>query len=92
MEELHPTLDPPDIQSFTEWDLTPEVQDAIAAMGITVPTPIQQLTIQPILDGRHVIAKAETGTGKTLAFGSPMIAKIDPDRSSVLGLVLCPTR
>jgi ATP-dependent RNA helicase DeaD len=68
------------------------VQAAIAAMGIEVPTPIQRLTIQPVLDGRDVIAKAETGTGKTLAFGAPMIAKIDSARSSVLGLVLCPTR
>jgi superfamily II DNA/RNA helicase len=61
-------------------------------MGITVPTPIQRLAIQPVLDGRDVIAKAETGTGKTLAFGAPMMAKIDPARASVLGLVLCPTR
>jgi superfamily II DNA/RNA helicase len=61
-------------------------------MNITVPTPIQRLAIQPVLDGRDVIAKAETGTGKTLAFGAPMISKIDPARASVLGLVLCPTR
>lgn len=61
-------------------------------MGITTPTPIQRLAIQPVLDGRDVIAKAETGTGKTLAFGAPMMSKIDPARASVLGLVLCPTR
>jgi superfamily II DNA/RNA helicase len=68
------------------------VQAAIAGMGITKPTPIQALAIGPILDGRHVIAKAETGTGKTLAFGAPMIAKIEPSRRTVLGLVLSPTR
>ena len=45
---------------------------------IEAPTPIQRLTIQPVLDGRDVIAKAETGTGKTLAFGAPMMARIDP--------------
>jgi ATP-dependent RNA helicase DeaD len=61
-------------------------------MGITVPTPIQKLAIGPVLAGRDVIAKAETGTGKTLAFGAPMMSKIDPSRSSVLGLVLTPTR
>lgn len=44
------------------------------------------------MSGRDVIAKAETGTGKTLAFGAPMMSKIDPSRRSVLGLVLCPTR
>ena len=61
-------------------------------MGITVPTPIQKLAIGPVLAGRDVIAKAETGTGKTLAFGAPMMSKIDPSRASVLGLVLTPTR
>jgi len=68
------------------------VQGVIAGMGIETPTPIQRLAIQPVLDGKDVIAKAETGTGKTLAFGAPMMARIDPARASVLGLVLCPTR
>jgi ATP-dependent RNA helicase DeaD len=68
------------------------IQDSIEAMGITVPTPIQKLAIGPVLAGKDVIAKAETGTGKTLAFGAPMMSKIDPSRASVLGLVLCPTR
>ncbi|MCP3916527.1 MAG: DEAD/DEAH box helicase [bacterium] len=61
-------------------------------MGITKPTPIQALAIGPVLEGRDVIAKAETGTGKTLAFGAPMIARVDAARASVLALVLCPTR
>ncbi len=61
-------------------------------MNIEVPTPIQCLAIGPVLEGRDVIAKAETGTGKTLAFGAPIIAKLDPARSTVLALVLCPTR
>lgn len=61
-------------------------------MGITKPTPIQALAIEPVLKGKDVIAKAETGTGKTLAFGAPMMAKIDPARASVLGLVMSPTR
>jgi ATP-dependent RNA helicase DeaD len=89
---LHPTTEVPDIKSFREWALDPSVQDTIAAMNITVPTPVQRLAIQHVLDGRDVIAKAETGTGKTLAFGAPFMSKIDPARASVLGLVLCPTR
>jgi superfamily II DNA/RNA helicase len=89
---LHPTDVPPDIHSFREWDLGEDVQRVIAEMGITVPTPIQKLAIGPVLEGRDVIAKAETGTGKTLAFGAPIMSKIDPSRASVLGLVLCPTR
>lgn len=92
IEPLHPTEDPPEVETFTEWDLGPVVQAAIAGMDITKPTPIQALAIGPVLEGRHVIAKAETGTGKTLAFGAPMIAKIDPSRRTVLGLVLSPTR
>jgi superfamily II DNA/RNA helicase len=90
--ELHPVDVPPDIQSFTEWPLSDDVQAAILGMGITKPTPIQALAIGPVLEGRDVIAKAETGTGKTLAFGAPMVSKIDPSRRAVLGLVLCPTR
>ncbi|HEV8111886.1 MAG TPA: DEAD/DEAH box helicase [Planctomycetota bacterium] len=89
---LHPTEVPPDIGTFSEWELGVDVQRAIAEMGITVPTPIQKLAIGPVLAGKDVIAKAETGTGKTLAFGAPMMSKIDPSRASVLGLVLTPTR
>ena len=92
IEPLQPSDEPPDIKSFREWPLADHVQEAIAAMGIEVPTPIQQLAIQPLLDGRDVIAKAETGTGKTLAFGAPIMSKIDADRATVLALALCPTR
>jgi len=91
-EPLKPTTEAPDIHTFREWPLTPEVQSAIEAMGITQPTPVQKLAIGPVLEGRDVIAKAETGTGKTLAFGAPMMSKIEAGRSTVLGLVLCPTR
>jgi ATP-dependent RNA helicase DeaD len=91
-EALHPVDEVPDIKSFAEWDLGDAIQDAIAAMGIVSPTPIQALAIGPVLEGRDVIAKAETGTGKTLAFGAPMMARMDPQRSSVLALVMCPTR
>src|SRR5262245_61920631 len=90
--ELHPVEEPPDIQTFAEWPLGPDIQRAIAAMDIVKPTPIQALSIGPVLEGRDVIAKAQTGTGKTLAFGAPMMSKIDAARATVLGLVLCPTR
>jgi ATP-dependent RNA helicase DeaD len=92
VEPLHPTENPPEVESFDEFDLHPTVLDAIAKMGIGKPFPIQALAIEPVLAGRDVIAKAETGTGKTLAFGAPMISKIDSDRVTVLGLVLTPTR
>ncbi len=89
---LDPTLTPPDITTFRHWELGEEIQVVIEGMGITTPSPIQRLAIGPVLAGKDVIAKAETGTGKTLAFGAPMMAKIDPQRASVLGLVMCPTR
>ncbi len=92
IEPLHPSAEPPDIRSFREWALSEEIQTAIEAMGIQTPTPIQRLAIGPVLEGKDVIAKAETGTGKTLAFGAPMMSKIDASRATVLGLVLCPTR
>ncbi|HPF13728.1 MAG: DEAD/DEAH box helicase [Planctomycetes bacterium] len=90
---LQPLESPPEVASFAEWPgLGTEVLGAIAEMGITVPTPIQALSIGAVLAGKDMIAKAETGTGKTLAFGAPMVAKVDPARRSVLGLVLSPTR
>ncbi len=90
---LQPSTTPAEIiESFDHWNLGKPVLDTIAGMGIVKPTPIQALAIGPVLEGRDVIAKAETGTGKTLAFGAPMLARIDPSRKSVLGLVLCPTR
>jgi ATP-dependent RNA helicase DeaD len=92
VKELEPILDAPEIESFDHWDLGDEVLDALFEMEVHKPTPIQRLAIQPVLDGRDVIAKAETGTGKTIAFGAPMISKVDAARSTVLGMVLCPTR
>ena len=61
-------------------------------MEIETPTPIQCLAIQDVLDGQDVIAKAETGTGKTLAFGAPLMARLDASRRTTLALVICPTR
>ncbi|MCA8980005.1 MAG: DEAD/DEAH box helicase [Planctomycetes bacterium] len=92
VEPLHPTSTPPDIEAYRNWDLPAEIQDAIAEMGITKPTPIQALAIPPGLERKDIIAQAETGTGKTLAFGVPMMSLLDSSRVSVLGLALCPTR
>ncbi|MBI5432177.1 MAG: DEAD/DEAH box helicase, partial [Planctomycetes bacterium] len=91
-QPLRPTAETPDIQSFREFKLEPDILATIEGMGITKPTPIQALAIGPALEGKDLIAKAETGTGKTLAFGAPMMSRVDASRSSVLGLVLCPTR
>lgn len=72
--------------------LSPEVAQAIEEMGYETPTPIQQQAIPPMLEGRDVIGQAQTGTGKTAAFGIPLVEKIDPSLRRVQALVLCPTR
>nr|WP_205093621.1 DEAD/DEAH box helicase [Thalassobacillus pellis] len=61
-------------------------------MGFEETTPIQSETIPLALQGRDVIGQAQTGTGKTAAFGIPMIEKIDQDRNDIQGLVVAPTR
>ena len=92
VEPLKPTEDVPDIESFRHWDLRQEVLEALDEDNIVKPTPIQAISIEHVLKGRDVIARAQTGTGKTLAFAAPMLTKLDPTRSSVLALILSPTR
>ena len=55
-------------------------------------TPIQAKSIDPIMDGKDVIAQAPTGTGKTCAFGIPVVERIDIESDKVQALILCPTR
>ncbi len=65
---------------------------AVARMSFSEPTPVQERAIPVLLAGRDVVGIAQTGTGKTLAFGIPMADLIDPARGDVQGLVLVPTR
>ena len=65
---------------------------ALDAMGFQNPTSIQLQTIPLVMDGHDVIAKAPTGTGKTCAFGIPLIECLNPDMKDLQALVLCPTR
>ncbi|MHB1261621.1 MAG: DEAD/DEAH box helicase [Thermoplasmatota archaeon] len=82
------------MQSFTELKLSPGTLDAITAMGYETPSPIQAQAIPHFLAGRDLLAQARTGTGKTAAFGIPLIehARNLPDRSGIIALVLVPTR
>ena len=77
---------------FNELNLTPELQKAIKDMGFEEATPIQSLSIPHILDGSDVIGQAQTGTGKTCAFGVPAIEMLDPDVDYPQVLILSPTR
>lgn len=77
---------------FNELNLSDEVQKALSQMGFEEATPIQSKAIPYILEGRDIIGQAQTGTGKTCAFGIPAIEMIDPKIQGVQVLALCPTR
>ena len=80
------------VQNFSDLPLSDDVLRGIKALGFEKPSPIQAQSIMPLLQGRDVIGQAQTGTGKTAAFGIPMVESIDPDDRRVQGLVLAPTR
>ncbi|MEZ4829559.1 MAG: DEAD/DEAH box helicase [Bacteroidia bacterium] len=81
------------MENFSDIGLRPEIIQAITEIGYEKPTPIQEKVIPAILStDRDIIALAQTGTGKTAAFGLPLIEKIDPSRKVIQGLILCPTR
>ncbi len=80
------------IQKFEDLPLTFEVMKGIKELGFTDLFPIQAQAIIPLLQGKDVIGQAQTGTGKTAAFGIPMVERIDQQKKKVQGLVLAPTR
>ncbi|WP_420150016.1 DEAD/DEAH box helicase [Spirosoma sp.] len=77
---------------FSSLDISDEILQAVTDMGFVSPSPIQAEAIPPILAGRDVIGQAQTGTGKTAAFGIPALELIDVQDRSVQTLILCPTR
>lgn len=77
---------------FEDFALSGGINRAITDMGFSVPTPIQEQAIPHALSGRDVIGQAQTGTGKTLAFGIPIVERIDPSIRKVQAIVLAPTR
>ncbi|WP_029420439.1 DEAD/DEAH box helicase [Alicyclobacillus macrosporangiidus] len=77
--------------TFTDFALSKRVQQAIDDMGYEEPSPIQAACIPLILEGRDVIGQAQTGTGKTAAFGIPVVERVGPE-GHVQALVLTPTR
>ena len=78
--------------TFQDLGLSQEMLKALEKKGYGYPTTIQQEAIPPFMEWKDVIAKAPTGTGKTFAFGIPMIEHIDPTLEEVQGLILAPTR
>ena len=80
------------VNPFSNLDLSPEIMDALDKMGFSAMTPVQEQTIPLMMEGHDIIAIAPTGTGKTLAFGIPMLEYISLKDSRVQEVVLAPTR
>ena len=77
---------------FDSLGLSPEIMRAIEKRGIQESTPVQAGCIPPMMDWQDVIAKAPTGTGKTFAYGIPIVEHIDPEDETVQAVILAPTR
>ncbi len=78
--------------SFDDLNLSEPVRRGIADRGYQRPTPVQAVVLRPVLEGRDVIVRSKTGTGKTAAFGIPILEKIPAGRRKPSALVMCPTR
>src|SRR3954471_13821010 len=78
--------------SFADLPLSDELRKGIAERGYTTPTPVQTAVFAPILEGRDLIVRSKTGTGKTAAFGIPMLERIAAGTRKASALVLCNTR
>ncbi|MGD6793984.1 DEAD/DEAH box helicase [Metabacillus indicus] len=78
--------------TFSELGISEKTAAALKRQGISAPTPIQEKTIPAALEGSDLIAKAQTGTGKTLAFVLPILEKIEVGRNELQALILAPTR
>ena len=77
---------------FEELNLCDPILRAVAEMGFEAASPIQAQAIPAQLEGRDMIGQAQTGTGKTAAFGIPLLQKIDPENKKLQAIVLLPTR
>lgn len=80
------------MKSFQTLGVVPELIEALAKQGIKEPTPIQEQAIPPAFKGHDLIAMAQTGTGKTLAFLLPVLQRIHVDVFQEQALIIAPTR
>ena len=81
-----------EVVTYAEMNLSPEIMRAIDKKGYVQATPVQAGAIPCFMEWKDVIAKAPTGTGKTFAFGIPMVEHVNPESDDVQALVLAPTR
>jgi len=82
----------PEKNTFNTLPLNPATLDNLAQLGYLAMTPIQSMSLPAALAGRDLIAQAQTGSGKTAAFGLALLERLNPRRFAVQALVLCPTR
>src|SRR3954470_23016563 len=82
------------MNQFSEFPLSALLKENLSRNGFVTPTPIQTMTFAPAMEGRDLVATAQTGTGKTLAFAIPMIELLsaEPRTRGVRALILSPTR
>ncbi|MGL5809597.1 MAG: DEAD/DEAH box helicase [Nocardioides sp.] len=82
----------PEGPAFADLGLDERILATLDQVGYESPSPIQAATIPPLLEGRHIVGLAQTGTGKTAAFALPILSRLDLAQKSPQALVLCPTR
>lgn len=82
----------PDVVRFDDLGLSEEVLKAVKDLGFESPSPIQERAIGPLLAGHDILGQAQTGTGKTAAFGLPLLSRIDRESTDTQVLILAPTR
>lgn len=81
-----------ELTKFDELELNPSILRAVEEMGFEEMSPIQAKAIPIMLEGRDIVGQAQTGTGKTAAFGIPLLMRVNPKDKSLQAIVLCPTR
>jgi ATP-dependent RNA helicase DeaD len=81
-----------EINTFRDFTISAQVMKSLDKMGYATPTPVQRIAIEPMMAGKDIVVQAPTGTGKTAAFGIPVVEGINPSDNSVQTLILCPTR
>ena len=77
---------------FDELNIDERILRVVEDMGFEETSPIQTQAIPAVLEGIDVIGQAQTGTGKTAAFGIPLLMKMDPENRKTQAMILCPTR
>ena len=78
--------------TFPELGISPELLEAVKSLGFEQPSPIQAEAIPVALTGRDVVGQSQTGSGKTMAFGIPVVQGVDGGKRHIQALILCPTR